>query len=71
MTIRAEVACAFCGHEITGDFTFYGIPAKDLFKMVTWLRAQDATIADLECSSLNRHYWEKQKVMNLISEDFR
>jgi hypothetical protein len=69
--MKRNPCCGTCGAEILGDFTYYGITAKDIVKMVNWLKCQNATIKDLECSSLNRHYWERVKVMDILSEDFR
>lgn len=68
-----SVVCNFCKHELNtnNDFAFYGISGDDIFKMIRWLENQNATVKDLDCSSLQRHYREKQKVMGHLSDDFK
>lgn len=49
----------------------YGWTAKDVLFVQHWLHCQNATLKDLEDSSLYWHYWSKQKVMDFLREDFK
>ena len=53
------------------DFRIYGWSLADIRKVQTWLDNQNATLKDLECSSLRPHYWEKLKVTDMLKEDFK
>lgn len=56
--------------DLDPDFRLYGLSAADILKMSRWLMANNATVNDLDCSSLNRHHWEKMKLFEFLKQDF-
>ena len=63
--------CNYCGHEITSgsDFHFYGVSGSDLLKMIRWLEGNNATIKDLDGSTLNFKFWNKVRIHDAMFED--
>ena len=57
--------------DIPPDLEIYGWSLADIRKVQNWMRCQNITLKDLDCGSFSHHYWEKQKVMNMLREDFR
>lgn len=53
------------------ETVIYGFTLSELLFIRRWLCNQNATVKDLEDSSLYWHYWSKQKVMNFLAEDFK
>jgi len=55
--------------DAPSEITVYGWTASDILKVQNWLMSQNVTIKDLDGASIRLHYWQKQKVADMVLED--
>lgn len=65
------ISCPKCKCEIHwNDLKIYGYGAKEILKFDRWLRCQNATLDDLEYASIDKLYWPRKKLHELLERDF-
>lgn len=53
------------------DTRIYGWSLDEIRKVQNWLKAQNATLADLDHASIDLNRWPRLKIQDAMREDFK